>query len=995
MPSRASAQGTGVITGRILDAATSLAVGAAEVAVSGTQLVALTGADGSYNLPNVPVGDVVVAVTRLGYLQENRSLLVQAGETLVADFALTVSAVALDGIVATAVGLQRRREIGNATSIILAARELETSTPTTFTDLVQGRAPGVQVLQSSGTLGSSATIKIRGNSSISLDNTPLIYIDGARASNEIRSGPPVGGQNTSRLNDLNPYDIESIEIVKGPSAATLYGTEAAAGVVRITTRRGRVGASEWTYRTSVGAAWDPTQWPDNAVNLRSPFLLGPSARDTVYTTNLLEGIGTDQDPWRTGLERAVGVSLRGGVDRVTYFIAGDWADREGSLPTNEGQQRSFRANLNLAPSDNVDVAVSTGFASTALELPNNDNTALGYIGVALNGFPWQVPLVRADPVTGEQDVTTCPIDYEGSLAFGVPLGTVGCPGDAFFAGRTFDDVSTISNRQEIERFTGSVAATYRPYGWLTTQGTVGYDIFSQQTGTFIPPAESLVFEDLSLGFRGSDNAVGKNLTAEGSAIGVFDVTDMVRSTTTVGVQFFGEKTEATRSVGRGLPVGTGTVSNAVRTEGSEEVQETRTLGLFIEEQLSFDDRFFLTPAVRFDENSAFGENLGREAYPRVMASYVISESPWFNVDWIETLRLRGAWGESGKQPSSFAAFELLEAQRVTFRGQDVAGVAVMQPGNPDLKPERGTEVELGFEADIFGGNVAVDFTWYDKVTKDAIVTSRVAPSTGFPGVRFQNIGEITNSGVELGVTAIALSSPDLFWTWQLVGATASGEITRLDDPIVFGLNGNSQRHIEGSPFGAYFSTDYTIGEDGEVLSTGEEVFLGHPTPEWEGSVSTTVRLYNRLTLYANLGFAGGHQQFNSTEEFRCGFLGGGEFGGICPAIHERGPDGQPTDAARVKAAAAREIQYGPWIEDADFARLRTVGARVDLPASWAAWLGASRADLTVTGENLGLWTGYSGLDPELNTAGADPAARAEFLTLPPARRMTGRISITF
>jgi hypothetical protein len=433
----------------------------------------------------------------------------------------------------------------------------------------------------------------------------------------------------------------------------------------------------------------------------------------------------------------------------------------------------------------------------------------------------------------------------------------------------------------------------------------------------------------------------------------------------------------------------------VRTEGFEEVQETRTLGLFVEEQLSFEDRFFITPAVRFDENSAFGENLGREAYPRVMASYVISESPWFDIGWIESLRLRGAWGESGKQPTSFAALQLLEAQRVAFRGQDVAGVSVLQPGNPDLKPERGSEVELGFEADLFQGRMAVDFTWYDKVTEDAIVTRLVAPSSGFPGRRFENIGEIANSGVELGLTAIAVNSPDLFWTWQLVGATATGEITRLDNPIVFGLNGNSQRHVEGRPFGAYFSTDYAIGDDGAVVSTGEEVYLGHPTPEWEGSVSTTVRLYNRLTLYANVGFAGGHQQFNSTEEFRCGFLGGGENGGICPAIHERGPDGQLTDDARAKAAAASEVQYGPWIEDADFARLRTVGARVDLPASWATWLGASRADVTLTGENLALWTGYSGLDPELNTVGAEPAARAEFLTLPPARRVTGRISITF
>ena len=432
-----------------------------------------------------------------------------------------------------------------------------------------------------------------------------------------------------------------------------------------------------------------------------------------------------------------------------------------------------------------------------------------------------------------------------------------------------------------------------------------------------------------------------------------------------------------------------------RTEGFEGVTETRTLGIFVEQQLAYRDRLFLTPAVRLDENSTFGVNLGRQAYPRIMASYVLSEESWFPGGWIESLRVRAAWGESGKQPTSFAALPILDAERVAFRSQDVPGVAVQRPGNSDLKPERGEELEIGFDADLFNGHVAVDFTWYDQVTRDAIVARRVAPSTGFPGARFENIGEIRSSGVELGVTAIAVNRPDLFWMWQLIGATSKGEVTRLDDPIIFGLNGNSQRHQQGYPFGAYFSREYTIGEGDGVESTAEPVFLGHATPEWEGSLSTTVRLFNRVTFYANLGFAGGHQQFNSTEGFRCGSLGGGPNGGICPAIFERGSDGQPSDEARIKAAAAADTQYSPWIEDADFARLRVIGVRLDLPRGWVTRLGASRADFTLTAENLAPWTDYSGLDPEINFAGADPSSHAEFLTLPPARRVMGRLSITF
>ena len=988
-------QEVGVVTGRVTDVSGRQPVAAADVFVSATSLVSLTDENGVFRIDGVPAGVTEIHVERLGYLSASLSVEVLAGGTAIADVSLNLSAVALDAVVATATGPRRRREVGNATSTIEVANELVASAPATLTDLLQGRATGVQVAQSSGTVGASSTIKIRGNSSISLDNTPLIYIDGSRVSNDVRSGPAVGGQNTSRLNDLNPLDIESIEIVKGPSAATLYGTEAAGGVIRITTRRGRTGPSEWSYRSTLGANWDATDWPESSVSLRSPFLLGAAARDTVYSINLLDGVGTDQNPWRTGLEQAYGASLRGGVEGVTYFLSGELSEREGSLRNNDSAQRSFRANLNLAPSADVDVSVSTGFSSSDLSLPNNDNTALGYLGVALNGFPWELPLVRTDPVTGETGVQTCPIDYETSILFRVPLGSAGCTGDAFFSNRGFDDVSKISNTQKIERFTGSVAVRYRPTASLEAQGTIGYDQFSDQSGTFIPVDPSLVFGSLSRGFRGLENIVNRNLTVEGSASGTIRLTPSVTATTTLGGQFFAQKFESTGSIGRTLPSGTSTVSNAVSTEGFEGVTETRTLGIFVEQQFSFLDRLFLTPAIRVDENSAFGRNLGRQAYPRVMASYVISEEDWFPRGAFESLRLRAAWGESGKQPGSFSALPLLEAQRVAFQGQDLAGVVIDRPGNPDLKPERGREIELGFEVDLFAGRVAVDLTWFDQVTRDAIVAREVAPSTGFPGPRFDNVGAVESSGVELGITAVAMNRPDVFWTWQLIGATSKGNITALDDPIVYGLNGDSQRHQQGHPFGSYFSRAYSIGPDGAVESTPAPIFLGHATPEWEGSLSTTLRLFNRVTLYANLGFAGGHQQFNSTEQFRCGFLGGGPNGGTCPAIYERGADGTLTEQARLKAAAAAETQYSPWIEDAAYARLRIVGLRFDLPGSWVGALGASRADFTLTGENLALWTGYSGLDPEINFAGADPNARAEFLTLPPGKRVAGRLTITF
>jgi hypothetical protein len=362
--------------------------------------------------------------------------------------------------------------------------------------------------------------------------------------------------------------------------------------------------------------------------------------------------------------------------------------------------------------------------------------------------------------------------------------------------------------------------------------------------------------------------------------------------------------------------------------------------------------------------------------------------------FLESLRLRGAWGRSGKEPASFAALQVLGSRRVTFRETDVAGVALVGPGNPDLKPERGQEIELGLDASMFSGRVGVEFTYFSQTTQDALVTRPVAPSTGFSSFKAENIGELKNQGMEFGVTALAWNSPGFRWDWRLNLGTTKGEVTKLVEPIVYGLGGNSQRHQEGYPYASYFSRTYSL-RNGEAVASDSAVFVGHPTPEYEGSISTNLQLSGWLTLHATLGFAGGHQQFNSTQEFRCGFLGGGMYGSVCPETFEVLEDGERTGRAKIKAQAAEDLQYSPWIENADFARLRTVSARFDIPARWVGPLGANSASFTLMGENLALFTEYSGLDPEVNFAGGSQSSRAEFLTLPPGRRVMGRLSITF
>ena len=422
----------GSIAGQVLDASNLEPVVGAQVFLPGTELGALTNEEGRYRITGVSAGEQDVRVRLLGFRPAARSVTVQAGETTTVNFELAVSAVALEEVVVTATGERQRREVGNAISTVNAAQTVEQAHPDNLTNLLKGRSTGVSVQRSSGSVGTGDVIKVRGNSTIGLSSTPIIIIDGARVNNDNSQGPAVGGQVTSRLNDLNPEDIENIEIIKGPSAAALYGAGAAAGVIRVTTKSGSAtGDTRYTFRSNFGTNRKSLiNWPSGFVNPQT--LLGALSNDTLYSMNLLESdqppIGIDGygDPFRDGLIQTYGGSVRGGSEFITYYVSGEFNAEDGNLPNNEFDKYHVRGNFNISPSDEVDISVSNGFTSNSLALPDNDNNGFGYIGVAALGFPWNLPMTRADPVTGET-VQTCPINFEAARGLGVPTDVAASP----------------------------------------------------------------------------------------------------------------------------------------------------------------------------------------------------------------------------------------------------------------------------------------------------------------------------------------------------------------------------------------------------------------------------------------------------------------------------------------------------------------------------------------------------------------------------------------
>jgi hypothetical protein len=462
--------------------------------------------------------------------------------------------------------------------------------------------------------------------------------------------------------------------------------------------------------------------------------------------------------------------------------------------------------------------------------------------------------------------------------------------------------------------------------------------------------------------------------------------------------------------GQTFPASGPAVNNSVITTADDAFFEVRGLGFFVQGQFDWNRRLFLNGAVRWDNNSAQGANLGVQAYPKFGASFVAFEQAGF----LNTLRFRGGWGRSGKLPGPNDAKALLATQQVALRGVDQLGVSPLGPGNPELSPETGEEWEAGFDMAMWDDRLGLTFTYYDQRTKNTVVTKPLPPSTGFPNAVFTNIGQIDNNGFEVELDVLALDYEDFSWDFRFIVSNNDNLITELIDPFLVGFVGRQQ---QGLPFGSYAAEQIIIGDDGEprVLACDETPgtwgpddaragntgapenfcdplddhrYLGQPNARYEGSAQTTISLFKFLQLYALFDFQNGIVQYDNGEDFQVGFAANTLTATADPIT------GELSDEAKIKQFATFFSEQ-PFIYDADWGKLRTVSLRFDLPSSWTRALSMSAVSLQLIGENLVTWTSYPGVDPESRWGGQWETFSEDFLTLAPPRRFIGTISISF
>lgn len=995
----AYAQTSGRVTGRILDPG-GIPLQGARVTVAGTSIVTGSAADGRFTLINVPAGTQEVRVAILGFAAQRRSVVVTPGQTATVDFQLTTAPVQLAGVVTTATGEQRKVELGHNVSQIDAADRVLSAPVANMSDLLQSQAPGVQVLQSAMT-GGSQRIRIRGTNSISLSNEPIFVIDGIRMTSDNNSSSiGVGGTNPSRLSDLNPEEIESIEIVKGPAAATLYGTDAANGVILVKTKRGRAGPARWTLYAEGGAIKDYNKYWTNYRGWRTGTTAATNSTPTntvqCYLFQVAAGTCTqdslsrfnifkdkDSSPYSTGTRQQYGLQVSGGSEAVRYFVSGEWEDEVGiirmpqfavdstrarrgvgplpeQLRPNALRKTSVRANMNTDLRPNLDLAVSTAFITSKQRLPQTDNNVTGLMGNASGG-----PGNKTNGLMGYRSYTP----------------------DRIFA--------EITN-QGVNRFIGSSTANYRPATWLSGRATAGVDYASRVDTDLCIRDQCVAFSTYPTGFKADNRTEFFRYTADASATATVRPFDLsyVESRTTIGTQWVKSVFDRNGAYGENLPPGTTQLDAGSILAVDEVRDESKTLGAFVEEQVGIRDRLFITAALRADDNSAFGKNYNAVYYPKFQVSWVASEEGFFpRPDWLGSLRLRAAVGASGTQPGTTDALRFFAATATTFDNVDEPAVTFAAIGNENLKPERATEAEAGFDIGAFRDRMSFEFTYYNRLTKDALIQRPLPPSAGVAINVFDNIGSVRNSGMEFSLNARPLEREQVGLDFTLSGSTNRNRLVKLGkgiEPII----GATRQQREGYPLDgfwqrailSYGDTDGDgIVELNEITVSDTNVYIGPDKPTREISLNTGVELLRRrLRLSALLDHKGGHYLLNGTERIRC------ESRNNCRGLNDK--TASVFEQARVVAVRLHpsRTQAG-FMEKANFVRLRELSLNYSLPEKLAAMAKARSATFTAAMRNIKIWTNYSGVDPESNYFAGPLGTVSDFQTAPPPTYFTFRL----
>ncbi len=1002
------------ITGRVTTALSGAPVVGANVSVVGTAIAAQTGDDGRFSL-SAPAGDVRLVVRRIGY--RRREAPVPAGQSEV-QVTLEQDVFNLEAVVVTglATGVERRNA-GNAVATV-SATDLGFAPTPSLEQQLQGKVAGADIQQNGGAPGGGVQVRLRGVTSINATAEPLWVVDGvivsdvAIPSNQNAVTAAAGGSNPSlnqdaqvnRIADLNPNDIESIEILRGASASAIYGQKASNGVVVIKTKRGRSGAPQFSFTQRLGF-FEMSNKVGSRVFRDTTDAFGAFAprvpRDTTKRRiirgfcNLPGGTcpGFDLEEELAGLRPLsfeTAASISGGTDNTQYFASGTVKDDGGIIQNTGFQRQALRINLDQRLGSRVRASFNTNYTHTLAQrgLSNNDNTGTSFY-VVLSATPSFVDLGRQ-------------------------------PGDTFarnpfVPSNPIQTAALMKNNEDVYRFIGGLnlqwdaVQTSKNYLRIVTLG--GADYFTQENALFFPPELQFEPNDGLLGTSLLSNSGNLNLNLNASAVDTYTPSSNAFSaTTSLGIQYGRRKLDISRITSRNLTAGQENVDAGTNIQLNDFRSKIRDLGFFAQEEfLANDQRLLLTAGIRADQSSLNADPSKLYYFPKASASYRFVNPAGF----IDELKVRGAYGESGNEPTYGQKFTSL---RPTNKVGGLPGTVLGDTtGAPDLRPEREREFEVGVDATLWGGRGSVELTGFQKSVSDLLLPRQLAPTNGVNFV-VSNGGKLRTRGVEVGLGVVPVQQSDLNWIFRTTFSLNRSTITDLAGLPSFRAGGF------GASLGQFLvekgaSSTQIVGNDtltaadtasarydflGAADTTGHVVVrkLGDANPDFKMSFTNDVT-WKRFNLHVLLDWQQGGSIINLTKLLY-------DFGQVTAdyAVPLRDTVVVPTSdttADTLRTVGQKRI-YGfgkvtkSFIESATFLKLREITLSYELPASAmrSFWRGARYVRVSVSARNLFTIAPFDGLDPEVSNFGNQPIARNIDVTpFPPSRSFWFTIDLGF
>ncbi|MGI8401577.1 MAG: SusC/RagA family TonB-linked outer membrane protein [Gemmatimonadaceae bacterium] len=970
------------VSGRVTIAGTGQPLPDAVVAVAGQSVGTRTNERGEFRL-RIPGGDVTIFARAVGYKRETKTIPSGAGS---ADFALDKDVLELEGVIVTgqATGLERKNA---ATAVAVVSSEALARVPAaSLESALQGKVIGASINMNNGAPGGGGQIQIRGASSLIGRIDPLIIVDGVAISNATRSNQQSlitgslnkGEENgTNRLADLNPSDIESVEVLKSAAASAIYGSQATNGVVIITTKRGQSGSPRFNFTQRVGTSQlirnRGTRHFQNLDQALSEIGDNPEGIATATSTctatscpyyDYIGELYGRKDPSYESV-----MSLSGGVAGTRYYASGSDKQESGIAMGTGARRQSLRANIDQTVGQRVTISLGSNLLRSFSQrgISNNDNA----FSSPLYGFAYTPAILDLRQRDELGQYVLNPFAGGGTLGGSNPF-------------QTFD---LMQNNEDVYRLIFSGKANWAAYSGersnlnLSLQG--GADRYSNEN--YIRAPQELQFQRAGTAEGGTfpgaiiqGNGTERLTSLNGNAVWTFTPGSWLTATTSAGVQLQDRAFNDYNLVGRGLGPQQFVAAGAQNISITDRQEKSRTqAGYGQQELLMFGERLYLSGALRGERASLNGDTHKTFYYPRVLASYLFA-SPFRGID---ELKVRTSYGVSGNQPGYGDRFLALTSYGL-IGGLNAYGLP-STIGNPNIKPERLNEFEVGLDGAFLGERARLEATFYNRKLTDLLVRPQLAPSSGI-NATVVNGGEMSTKGYEFGLTLIPIQRGNLNWTSRTTWYQSRADITSFPPGVQPFTTGTAAGGF-GNAYGRLrFAPGHTVTTIwGNKLVNGKTVGnqpLADANPKYVMSFGNDISLKSL--------------DFNVLVDYRRG----GTVSNMTLNLYDEGANTWDYDKPSPDTAIGATLgayRYNLWgggkntaayLVDGSYVKVREVNVSYTLPQGFVShFRGAQSGKLSLSGRNLFIITPYNGFDPEVNNGGNFVARFVDLAPFPPSR----------